>query len=89
MKKSFVILITMALLSFGLTGCDETKQWHEEYNYQSEHSMFINIEGTDFYNVVYHEDTKVMYAISRGVYNQGTFTVLLNPDGTPMLYEGN
>lgn len=89
MKKSFVILITMVLLSFGLTGCDETKQWHETYRFESKYSMFVNIEGTDFYNIVYHKDTKVMYAISRGGYNQGTFTVLLDADGTPMLYEGN
>lgn len=29
----------------------------------------------------------IMYAISDGYYNHGTFTVLLNPDGTPMLWE--
>lgn len=39
------------------------------------------------YDVVYHKDTKVMYAVSHSCYNIGTFTVLVNPDGTPMLYE--
>ena len=90
MKKSFVILITMALLSFGLTGCFEEYGKEQQYEEsQSEYSMFINVEYTSFYDIVYHEDTKVMYAISRGGYNQGTFTVLVNADGTPMLYEGN
>lgn len=31
---------------------------------------------------------KVMYAVSGGAYNNGTFTLLVNPDGTPMLWEG-
>ena len=87
MKKSFVILITMILLSFGLTGCFGVEQQHEESD--SKYSMFINVEYTSYYNIVYHKDTKVMYAISRGGYNQGTFTVLLDADGAPMLYEGN
>ena len=33
-------------------------------------------------------ETKVMYAISLGVYNSGTFCQLVNQDGTPMLWEG-
>ena len=28
-----------------------------------------------------------MYTISRGNINTGNFTLLVNPDGTPMLYE--
>ena len=90
MKKSFIILITMVLLSFGLTGCFADYGAEQQYEEsQSEYSMFVNVEYTSFYDIVYHEDTKVMYAISRGGYNQGTFTVLVNADGTPMLYEGN
>lgn len=52
-------------------------------------SMFIVIENTDDYDVVYHRDTKVIYAISDGGYKEGgngVFTVLVNPDGTPMIY---
>lgn len=33
-------------------------------------------------------NTKVMYAISDGAHNYGNFTLLVNADGTPMLYEG-
>lgn len=50
-------------------------------------SMFIKIEDGNGYTIVYHSDTKVMYAISEGYYNTGTFTVMLNADGTPMLWE--
>lgn len=87
MKKNLIMLISIILLSFCLTACFGVEQQHEESD--SEYSMFINVEYTSYYDIVYHEDTKVMYAISRGKDNQGTFTVLLNADGTPMLYEGN
>jgi hypothetical protein len=37
---------------------------------------------------VYQKDTKVMYVISSGTYNHGTFTLLVNADGSPMIYKG-
>lgn len=52
-------------------------------------SMFVKIENASGWLVVYHRDTKVMYVVSNGGYNVGDFTVLLNPDGTPMLYSGD
>lgn len=50
--------------------------------------MFIELESTYNWLIVYHRETKVMYAVSYGHSNIGTFTVLLNADGTPMTYEG-
>jgi len=38
----------------------------------------------DNYKVVYQEDTKVMYTIS----DTGVVTLLVNPDGSPMVYRG-
>ena len=49
--------------------------------------MFITVESGLDYKVVYHRDTKVMYAVSEGSSNIGTFTLLVNPDGSPMLYK--
>ena len=89
MKKGFIVLITLVLFMFGLTGCSESNQMSEESASESEYSMFIEVENGWEYYVVYHKDTKVMYAISDGSYNRGTFTVLLDADGTPMLYEDN
>ena len=76
-------LLVMILLMFLLTGCSE-KEVSRESN------MFVYIQESDMfrsYDVVYHKDTKVMYVVSHGSYSQGIFTVLVNPDGTPMLYE--
>jgi hypothetical protein len=49
--------------------------------------MFVEIEQTGTWEIVYHKETKVMYAVSYGSYNCGTFTVLLDADGKPMLWE--
>lgn len=51
-------------------------------------SMFVYIQECGSYDVVYQKETKVMYVISSGSYNHGTFTLLVNADGSPMIYEG-
>lgn len=50
-------------------------------------SMFVLIEKGEFWNIYYHQETKVMYVMSLSSYNRGNFTVMVNPDGSPMLYE--
>jgi hypothetical protein len=50
--------------------------------------MFVEIECTATWAIVYHKETKVMYAVSDGRYNRGTFTLLVNADGSPMVYGG-
>lgn len=37
--------------------------------------------------IFHHRETKVMYAVSGGTYNRGNFTLLVNSDGSPMLWE--
>ena len=83
MKKIFCILLVCVLM---LTGCNNKVIKQSENN--SNTSMFVEIERTMNYIVVYCKSTKVMYAISDGSYNHGTFTLLVNADGTPMLYKG-
>lgn len=48
---------------------------------------FQCIEITDTYLLVYHVKTRVMYAVSNGQSSRGVFTLLVNADGTPMLYD--
>jgi hypothetical protein len=89
MKKFIAILaiLTFALL---LYACGPSMEPDESKDTPAM-SAFVLLEdnSTNGFKVVYHRETKVMYAISAGYYNVGTFTVLLNPDGTPMTYEGN
>lgn len=90
MKKKLIILTMSILLMFSLIGCGSTMLSEEDLSNtnKSEYSMFIELEKGSTYMIVYHKDTKVMYAISLGYYNNGTFTVMMNADGSPMVYEG-
>ena len=62
------------------------------YNYNIEtvdaksNSMFETIERHGEYHVLYHKNTKVMYVMSRGSYNIGVFTLLVDENGKPLLY---
>lgn len=84
--KKFLIMILFILL---LTGCGKRMEIQED---QKETNMFVYIQTADGfhdYDVVYQKDTKVMYTVSHGPYSYGSFTLLVNPDGTPMLYEAD
>ena len=82
MKKILVAFLLLVLLIFA--SCTAKVEKAES---QQEASMFVQIEQAGYWKVVYHKETKVLYAVSNGLYNYGNFTVLLNPDGTPMIYK--
>jgi hypothetical protein len=87
MKKTWIIVITIlvvGILMFSLTACAIVET---ESNSNAGTSMFVQVEETSYWRVVYHKDTKVMYTVSVGGYNGGNFTLLVNADGTPMLWE--
>lgn len=83
MKKALIAPLMLILLVFA--SCTATVEKTES---QQETSMFVQVERTECWQVVYHNETKVMYTVSRGMYNSGNFTLLVNPDGTPMIYKG-
>lgn len=83
MKKIIALILTMVLFCCSVTGCAYAKVETEK---DEENSMFVAVEISGLWGVVYHEETKVMYAVSRGGYNGGNFTLLVNPDGSPMLW---
>lgn len=72
-----------------LSGCSKvTVEDESQYNNEDTvRSMFVIVEKASCWLIVYNKDTKVMYAVSRGSYNSGNFTLLVNPDGTPMIWE--
>lgn len=83
MKRILIASLFLVLLVFA--SCTATVEKNEK---QQEISMFVSIEKAVYWEVVYHKETKVMYTVSRGMYNSGDFTLLVNPDGTPMIYKG-
>lgn len=90
MLKRIICALLCVIFVFFFIGCG-TEMKRVDEKPQQPVSMFIVVEGggLDSYRIVYHRDTKVMYAVSTGTYNSGNFTVLLNPDGSPMLWEGD
>ena len=79
------LIITSIVLMFA--GCASTRAEATEVDDVDDGNAFILVD-TDYYCwIVYHKDTKVMYAVSRSGYNAGTYTVLVNADGTPMIWE--
>ena len=88
MKKRFKLMVAVLVVFMLLTGCS-AKMIHESdmKNQGTDVSMFVALEIGNYYMIVYHQKTKVMYAISRGAYNSGTFTVMRDADGKPLLYK--
>lgn len=86
MKRFIAGIVTCVMI---LSGCssaivEEETQYN---NNDTTTSMFVIVEKAACWFVVYNKDTKVMYAVSRGSSNRGNFTLLVNPDGTPMIWE--
>lgn len=89
MKKYFKLTtITLLLLLFLLTGCGNTVgvQHSNGVDKPDRYSMFTVVEQTADWVIVYHNETKVMYTVSTGSYNRGTFTLLVDEEGKPLLY---
>jgi uncharacterized lipoprotein NlpE involved in copper resistance len=84
MKKTIITILIIAII-LTLVGCTEMERVQKPVDT----SMFVIVEGGGPYSyiIAYHKETKVMYAISNGTYNAGIFTVMVNPDGSPMLWE--
>lgn len=79
-KLAYILILSMLLLS----GCKRVESVNEN---KEDTSMFVEIEQAGVWEVVYHKETKVMYVVSCDAYNNGTFTLLVDADGKPMLWE--
>lgn len=87
MKKILTIAL-IALLVMTLTGCS-TGKTDEQYISESEqdNAMFFLVSLEQSGWVIVDKTTRVMYWLSNGPYNRGTLTMLVNPDGTPRIWE--
>ena len=91
MKKQLLVLIFSGIiLSAVLAGCSGTVETEKVHNIDSENlkSMFVEVEKSGIWKIVYDKKNKVMYAVSNGAYNQGIFTLLVNESGNPRLWDG-
>lgn len=79
---AFLIIVSIALM---FVGCTSTKASAKNVD---DGNTFVYIKRDYYCEIVYHKDTKVMYVVSMAGNNAGTYTVLVNADGTPMIWEG-
>ena len=84
--KKFIALILIAISLMALTAC-ATKREREVA--KGEKSRMVYLEETGAYCIVYDRETRVMYAVSNSGYNYGNFTLLVDSNGNPLLYQGN
>lgn len=82
MKK---FLIALTVLTIFMTGCGRpiTDNFSSDTG-----TRFVKISREYGCDVVYDSETGVEYVTSRCAYNIGTYTLLVNADGTPKIYKG-
>lgn len=87
--KKLLILLLVLIMPIGLfCGCG----FENEEDIESENSSFSIIENVDLVNcysymILVHKQTRTMYLWTIG-YRQSGLTIILNADGTPMIWEG-
>lgn len=79
--KRMMIIVLMAIM---LTGCGANVEKASE----NTESRFIEVEATLTWKVVADKETGVMYAVSDGGYSHGIFTLLVDENGKPLIWEG-
>ena len=85
---AFLIVASIVLTFAGCASIRVEAKEAKEVEETDDGSTFILVDADYYCWIVYHKDTKVMYAVSRSGYNAGTYTLLVNADGTPMVWEG-
>jgi hypothetical protein len=83
--KKLIIGLIMVLIGLAMifAGCGKRKAE------ASGNRRFMRIEGDFNWNIYADRETGVMYAVSNGVGNAGTFTLLVDANGDPLIYEGD
>ena len=81
---AFLIIVSIILM---FAGCASIRAEAKEIEETGDGNTFVLVDADYYCWVVYHKDTKVMYAVSRSPNNIGTYTLLVNADGTPMIWK--
>ena len=56
-------------------------------NSNASDARFVLISNEGVFDICYDKETKVQYSISRGSYNEGNLTILVDAEGKPLLYQ--
>ena len=84
MKKALVVVLAVLMLA----GCQSKEAVRNDGEQKTVgKSRFFTVENAVSWCIVVDRETKVMYAVSLGTYNTGCFTVLVDADGKPLIWE--
>ena len=81
-KIAFVLLIVG--ICIGCAACQRMTDVNESV---AEPALFSTVEDYGIGSVIVDNETGVMYWISRGTYNGGTLTLLVDETGDPKIFE--
>lgn len=84
MKRIAMVMFIMLLVA----GCAKVEKANSQKKKPDNISRFVEVEYAAMWEVVADRETGVMYAVSTGGYNHGTFTLLVDADGKPLIYKG-
>lgn len=89
-KRVLALIFSAAVLSTVLMGCSGIAEAERAYDVESEdlRSMFIVVESGTLWDIVYDKETKVMYAVANYGSGSGQFTLLVDENGNPKLWDG-
>lgn len=88
-KKIFCLLLLLIMPIILLSGCAFNKAQTSEIGkeYIVGNVILVKVEKGEDFDLFVDKNTKVIYIYNKTSY-QGGLTVMLNADGTPMLWEG-
>lgn len=77
--RKMIIVFFLGIIC--LTGCAKETEPDKQ-------RRFLTVEKYTSFIIVCDRNTDVLYAVSDGGYNSGNFTLLVDADGKPLLYDG-
>ena len=83
-KKIFAIVLTCVLLMFILTGCNNVSK-SKDFDEDATDFTFTRISSGSRMSIYKEDVTDVMY-VTYHAGHKGGLTVMLDTDGTPLLY---
>ena len=89
-KKALALIFSVGVLSTVLIGCSGVAEAERAYDVESEDlkSMFVIVENGTLWDIVYDKETKVMYSVANYGSGSGQFTLLVDENGNPKLWDG-
>ena len=89
MKKNLLITLLLSLMLFGCGANKVITNVRYTDDRPDRYSLFEEVSDHNAWKIIYQKKTDVMYVVSNGKYNRGVFTLMVDANGNPLLYDEN